>query len=479
MSYNTIASGSIMTELSIHLNRLSVGSYSLDSQQISPVHRRRAELSLSKILSKQQISTQGKEIPFHLRLYQGRPVLQIQDREISLEKSGELSRVSHIVRFYQHTGHFPRAEMSPQDEAFRVDKTKKAVRAINDASIPGSNGSILAGMRIAEDSLSLTRNILFAIPAIGANDPVVNHLGYYAGIFWTFFAFRELDEGWAEYKRSKVIGDTEGQRRSETRLLSGGICSTASLIYLAGRICDTFSSTAFATAAFGSANALFGVGSVIAMGSSILGAMRCYRFNARLNEYLENPKLTKVQGLQGALQFLKDAVSVTPEERAELVDQIEKDHPDWSAEQKEKLLQQKLTDLTEVKVKYIKRRTSNKSLCLILNQADALLAKLADPESQVEGIQEAAILLCTIQKENRTKMLLYILGFIASLISISAVLIATFLTAGALPFVLYGIAGTIYLVLTLYSAAGLLLRKDPDCNKNILLHPMQDLAAHG
>lgn len=466
-----------MTELSIQLNKLNVGSQFLDSQQISPLHKKSVELCLSKILSNQHLSTQGKEIPFRLKLGEGSPTLWLNDQEISLEKNSELKRIARIVRFYQHTGHFPRSGMSPPDEAFRADKTKSAVQAINDASIPGTNGQILAGMRIAEDTLSLTRNILFAIPDIGSSDPIVNHLGYYAGIFWTFFAFRELDEGLRDYKRSKEIGDAEGQRRSEARLLSGAICSTASLTYLGGRIFDTFSSATASAAAFGAANVLFGVGSVLAMGTSILGAVRCHRFNNRLNEYIENPNLTEVQRLQGALQFLKDAISVTPEEKAEQVEQIEKDHPDWSPKQKEDLLKEKLTDLTEVKVKYMKRRTSNKSLYLILTKADALLAKLADPKTSAEGIKEATLMLCTIQKENKTKMALYILGFIAALISFTAMLVSTFMTAGVLPFVLYGIAGTLYLALTLYSAAGMILKKDPD-KQGIELHPMQDLSPH-
>jgi hypothetical protein len=305
----------------------------------------------------------------------------------------------------------------------------------------------------------------------------VNHLGYYAGIFWGFFSLRELDSGYRDLARSKQIKDAEGQRRAEARVLSGAICSTASLAYIAGRVCDTVASTGFASVAFNVASGFFGVGSLLAMSSAALGALRCYRFNDRLNEYLNHPNLTGVERLQGALQFLKEAVYVTTEERAELVEQIEKNHPHLSPNEKSQLLEQKIADLTEIKVKYLKRRTSNKSLLLILNQADAILAKLADPKTRAEGIKEATIMLHTIQNENKAKMALFILGFIAALISFVAMLVSTFLSAGSLPFFLYGVAGTIYLGMTVYNNAGIVLKKDVD-SKAIDLHPIQDLMPH-
>jgi hypothetical protein len=229
-----------------------------------------------------------------------------------------------------------------------------------------------------------------------------------------------------------------------------------------------------ASGLLGAANVLFGLGSLLAMSAASLGALRCHRFNNRLNLYLENPNLTHVEKFRGALQYLKDAVSVTPEERKQMQSEIEKNHPDWSLEQKEKLLHQKIVDLTEVKVKYLKRRTSNKSLRLILTQANTLLEKLSHPETQAEGIKETAVILHKIQKENRVKMALFIAGFIAALISFSAMLTMTFLSAGALPFVLYGIAGTIYLAISIYNITGMLAKKAPGALKGLDLPSLQD-----
>lgn len=450
-----------MCVLSVQLNRLNVGLSQLDSQQISSEHKKMAEQNLSKIFSEHVPAVQDQKIPFRLSFKEGDAVLSLNDREVLLKNSSELKRIRRILRFHQHTGQFPRVQMSPADVALVDRLSKKTISAVNLASIPGSNGQLLAGMRIAEDSLAVIRNFMYAIPGIGVGSPLVNHLGYYAGIFWTFFAFRELDGGIAEYKRSDLIGDPEGLRRSKMRLLSGTICSTASVTYLVGRICDSAAATAASTVALHTAISLFGVGSFLAMGVSLLGALRCNRFNKRLNEYLDHPKLTPVERLQGALRFLKEEISVTEEEKVDLIRKVEQEHPDWSPEQKEKLVQQKLADLTEVKVKYMKRRTSNHSLYLIATQADALLAKLASPETRAEGIKEATILLHTVEKENKTKMALYVLGFLAALISFTAMLVLTFMSAGAFPFILYGIAGTIYLATTLYTTGGKLVTNRP------------------
>ena len=111
-------------------------------------------------------------------------------------------------------------------------------------------------------------------------------------------------------------------------------------------------------------------------------------------------------------------------------------------------------------MKYMKRRTSNKSLFLILTKADTLLAMLGCKETCAEGIKEASILIHTIQQESKIKLSLYTLGFIAATLSFIGMIIMSVMSAGLLPFVLYGIAGTIYLAVTIYTVAGSLMKKD-------------------
>ncbi|MBX7065713.1 MAG: hypothetical protein K1X28_00640 [Parachlamydiales bacterium] len=463
-----------MSGLSIQLNRFGAGASSLNPSQIYPPHKQSTEDSLRKIFDRHVGVAPSKEFPLRLQFKPGNPSLKAGNQEIPLPKSRELKRVGRIVQYYQNTGHLPRASLHPNEEAARMRESKKSVQSINEASMPGNNGNILAGMRLADDTLSLTRNVMYALPAFGPNDSIANHLGYYAGIFWTFFAFRELDDGIRERKRSKEIGDSEGLRRAHSRLLSGGIVSAGSLAYLAGKVNDTFQLTNVSTALLNASNLLFGAGSLLAMGTSILGAVRCDRFNKRLGEYLDNPGITEKERMQGAIRFLKDSISITPEEKESIARQIEKEHPNWTIELKEQLLSQKLANLTEVKVRYLKRRTSNKSLRLILEQSDQILKKLNDSKLVLEGIRDATFLINTVQKESKIKMTLYILGFIAAVLSFVAMVVGAITTAAVLPFVLYGIAGTIYLGITIYSIGGMLVgpKDDPKIDAN----PMQNIS---
>ncbi|EKE07739.1 MAG: hypothetical protein ACD_17C00539G0001, partial [uncultured bacterium] len=107
-----------------------------------------------------------------------------------------------------------------------------------------------------------------------------------------------------------------------------------------------------------------------------------------------------------------------------------------------------------------------KSLELVALRVDEILAKLEDPKKMVEGITEASELIYTVQKESRVKKTLYMLGFVASLVSFVAMLILVFMTAGSLPFILYGIAGTIYLLITIYTIAGVFLGHNRTAFKN-------------
>ncbi len=451
-----------MTSLSIRFDRFNFGSSSLDTQRMFPEHKKKIEECLSKIYNDtiQNRSASNKDTPFQIQFKTGKPTLIVGGENILLNKSPELNRIQRIVRYYQNTGQLPRTEIDRKEILERNAETRKTVRAINQASIPGANGSILAGMRLADDSLTLARNIMFAIPEMGPNDPIANHLGYYAGALWAFFAFREIDDGITENKRSVKIGDGEGKRRAEARILSGGLMSTGSIAYLGAKFCDTLATPAAVATSLSVSNVLFGIGALLAVGASAVGAIRCQRFNKRLSDYLENPKLTEEQSLRGALRFLKDSIGVTAEEKADCKAQIDEEHPDWTPEQKTELLRQKLIDLTEVKVKYMKRRTSNKSLRLILNHADDLIERLGDKSTRAEAIKETMVLMNTIRQENRIKLILYTLGLIASVLSFAGMFIIAFLSGGTLPFILFGIAGTIYIAVTLYTISSLFVKKE-------------------
>lgn len=463
-----------MTGISIQLHRLAIGRNQVDGRQMAPVHKQRVEKCLSQSFSKQPnidfTCHQNQTTPFRLNLK--KKVVDLNGAEIALEQAN-FKAIRRVAGYYQHVGLLPRPTISPKEAVLRERTTQAAVSAMYTASIPGTNGKILAGVQIGESTLSLTRNILYAIPVIGRDHPLVNHLGYYVGVLWSYFAVQEVMGAIKDLKRAKTIGDKEGKARAHARLTSGGIVSTASNLYLAGRVCDTLGSTKAAIMTLGLANIFFGIGTLLSVGMSYLGWTRCHNFNERLNEYLENPNLSEVTKLQGALLFLKDAISVTPDEIANLKAKIQKEHPLFSQNETESRLKEDLTKLTEIKVKYLKRRTSTRSLQMILNQIDPLLIKLDNANTKAVGIKEAALLIHKIQNENRTKMSLFILSLIAAIISVAGLFAMIFMTAGALPFVLYGIAGAIFLSIEIYNTVGLFRRKES--GQEVVLYPITDI----
>lgn len=427
-----------MSALSVQIDRIGASSHYLESGSLLPQHKKRLETELSKNLSKNR----SPDLAFH----------------VDLHSTPDWNEATRTARYYQHMGLLPKGQSDPKTRATCQRTAKVAVQSMQQASIPGTNGQLLAGARIADDTLSVTRNILCALPSVGADSPIVSNLGFIAGSLWAFFAVREVEGGVVDIVRAQEIEDREGARRAGARIVSGGIVSTASVGYLTGKVFETVHLTNAASTAFSFCNILFGLGAILAMGSSFLGWLRCYRFEGRLREYLEHPTLPEVQKFQGALRFLKETLAVTPEEIAHIRHEVDLANPQMSTEDREKLIEKKITDLAETKVKYLKRRTSIKSLQLIANKVDSILVKIHDEKTSIEGIKEATELLKTIQNENSTKMALFTMSFVAATICFAAMLVMQFIT-GALGFILYGIGSTIYLGLSIYSYAGMCLPK--------------------
>jgi hypothetical protein len=436
----------------VSFSRLQCGDRTLDANFILPAHKKRIESCLSS--------------------YSLKHPAQGGDLRVAVTQEPELKEVARILRYYRHMGFLPARFVKPQETELLKRTTKAAIKAMHEASVPGTNGQIIAGVRIAEDSLSVIRNILFA--SIGPNNPIASHLGYYAGTMWSFFSAREILGGLDDLNRAELIHDAEGHRRAQTRLASGALVATASASYLFGKVCDTLQLSPTAQAAAAAANLLFGAGSILAAGVAGVGWFRCRKFDHRLNEYLENPNVAELQKFVGALRFLKELVTVTPEEMATLRAKIKTEHPEWSKEEKEAYLRKEMICLTETKVKSLKRRTSVKALQLIRHRVDPLLEKLSQEKTRSQGIKETALFLQQIQNENRVKTSLHILSFIAASISVVALLVFTLLSAVVLSFSLYGIAGALYLGIEIYNTAGLLKRKDQK-ELDVDLHPMQDL----
>lgn len=437
-----------MNQLSVKLN-LSFGQLGISADKVLPQHQETLQKCIVKIFHDNVSSApvSGQKVQLHLGL-NGKPILVVGGREIDVKPSPEVKKVERIFRYYQNVGLLPR--QPEEGVSHREQISSRSVRAVSDAAVPGTTANLWAGTRFGDDSLSLYRRII-AIK-YGPSSPFSKQLGYYAGSIWSAIFFKELIDGVSEHERAKEIGDLEGKRRAEAKLLSGGTLFAGSLSYLAGKIFDEKLSMALGAHVLSASSLLFCVGSLIGIVTSALGVVRCEKFNNRLSEYLQNPNLTEVERVRGAWTFLKDSLVVSAEEKGEIEKSVREQYRSLSKQDQDTLIQKQIENLTETKVKYMKRRTSTKSLQLILENADDILAKLNSKSvrAQREGVVKATQLIDVIQKENRTKMLLYAIGTIASIISFVGLLFMTLTPAAIFPFVLCGIASSIYLALSIY-----------------------------
>lgn len=459
---------------SISVNSLGVGADRIDASQMFGCHRKRIESSLSThLLGNRNVQRYfegaGPKSCFDFQIGRRGTWVQAGQEKGRLFDLGEkgnrrlLKNGRRTVQFYQHTGMLPRKPVSPRFAARRERITRTAVDAMRQAAIPGAKERALVLTTISENTLSLTRDVIRSIPEFGPEHALAHNLAFPAGAIWAGFAVREVKGGYADYNRAVEIGDKEGKNRAVGRLSTGTLGMFGAGFFLAGKTASSTGAAALATGALSLiGDVCFGVGSVVGMGLSSLGIYRCHTFKKRLNEYDQNPQLSKEQQVRGSLEFLRDLLVITQEERLELVQKIDQEHPKATDEEKAELLKKGLADLAEVKVKYLKRRTSNKSLELILTQVEPILSKLQNPETKEEAIREADELIRSVKKETNWKIALYTIGLIASIISFVAVILADIFSLGTLPFIISGVASVIFLMLTAYNFTLQLMKKEPE-----------------
>jgi hypothetical protein len=449
-----------MNAIATQLHQMRVADQVLNGSSISLTNHKKFHSALSPIVAKNLVKGE-KQIAFDLELIEGKPTLKLNNRKVVIEKGEAFKQINRIFQYYYNTGQLTPPEPSVQDKKLKDEATKKVVADLEKGANPDLHKQGVKGLQLVDGVLDQARNFLYAIPSVGPDHPIVNNLGYYAGALWSLFAGIEIYEGVQDLKTAKAIEDSEGKRRSITRLVTASLSASGSVAYLTGRVLDNLSFIEAAGAAFNVATGFFGVGTLLSLGSSILGVTRCYRFNERINEYLHDSLLTEEQKLTGALKFLQEQVAVSEVEKRALVLEVDQAFSHLSADERQAILQKKIANLTEVKMTYVKRRTSNRSLYWIQTQIDPILAKIKNSKTKEAGLNEAKILLGKVQKENRIKMGLYLLGTLAAILSLCATLLTLLLTAGIAPLILFAVAGTIYLGLTAYGMASHLFKKEP------------------
>lgn len=266
---------------------------------------------------------------------------------------------------------------------------------------------VLAGTRIGEGTLAFARNILCMTPVVGPEHPVVGHLGYYAGGLATVLSGVALKGAVQDYRTAKTLSDREGLSLSKWRIGASSAGIGASLAYLAGKVWHA------AASAFGllcAADALVGFGSMIGIGLSGAAILRCARFYGQLHV------TTEKEGLRKTLQSLKDAVIANDSDEA----------------------QRKLYAL--------KRRTSYRSVQLIVRHIDRLIQEIDHPHVRLQAME----LISAVKKDTTVKLALYAISLFAGMIGFAAAVIAGFFSLGIVPIVLGGIAAGIHLSVTAY-----------------------------
>lgn len=456
-----------------HLDRLGIGEQQLRFGEMLPEHRTRVESTLSRHLLNRKpvnefLSSVGNKVNFDFNIGWRGTAVRVAGQSPHLFASERrdfkaLRKIGRVAQFYQHTGRLARKGEEPAGTEQRNRIAAGAVKAMTTAQVPGANGKILTLSSISENTLSLARDVMRSIPTIGPNHPLPHNLAFPAGIIWSGFAVREVKGGWNDYKRAETIGDGEGRRRAVGRMTTGSLGAAGSAVFLAGKAALSAGAAASAITVLSfTADITFGIGSVVGMGLSSLGIYRCVTFKNRLDEYYKNPKLTKEEQIQGTLEFLRDLLAVTPEERTELAEKIAEENPSMGPQERGELLEQKLMNLAETKVKFLKRRTSNKSLQLILTQVEPLLLQLKDPATKAKAMIEAEVFIQSIRKETNWKMALYITGLVASIISLVGVILSNVVSLGTAPFIIMGIASTIFLLITAYNFILQLMKKESE-----------------
>ena len=122
--------------------------------------------------------------------------------------------------------------------------------------------------------------------------------------------------------------------------------------------------------------------------------------------------------------------------------------------QKAAEVKRKISNLAEVKARYLIRRTNQKTAERLLMDLDKLLWQLRNPEgntvAEATALAAAKNLIKKVLSQNLKSIVIDAIIAGASLIALIAVVIGNFLSLGVLSFALYAISSAIALALLLY-----------------------------
>lgn len=419
------------------VSNLSFGSASADHLSTSTYTAVKEKLSqdISKIIGipfydPEDFSLEGKNLTVSK---QGEKF----ERELTSEEAKRVSKVlARSIGFIRNTGEFEYGSACRKEAVLSLFPPPK--------SIKDSITNFVFGP--LDNALSFCADSLAAFSLRAGGGAVAKSMRGLVGLIDLASGIAELQESRAEMAEADKLNDIEGYQKAEANEVKSQLEIAAGSIFITQSVWS-FAAPGMSGIAVAFCLPLFmllmSVESVIGIALPILGIQRCRSFLRQLDEYLENPDLNEEQKIAGALRYLQEIVSITPEEESALTQLI----PDASKRD------EAIKAIIENKMRHAKRRTSLKSLSLIANTADELLRQISDsdPTTKAGGIEQAKQLIGQVRKASYCKIALYTLAALAIGIVFSAMIAGVILTGGSLPLILALGAGALCLALSLYS----------------------------
>jgi hypothetical protein len=374
-----------------------------------------------------------------------------QEIELSSSQREEIAKVLQRSMSFARTTRF---SMAPD-----LDSSVAPAAEMAHANHPNRLPAAVRAVGPTAASISLTRNLL---SLGGMETPFVDGLGVAGGILGAGIGAVDWKTGLGEHERAQRAGDGEGYRRAEGRILYGQTEAASAVLFLAEEGCAATSteSAAAAGAAIGTAALFFsGIASIVGCIMSLLGIYRCSIFKDRIRALMNHPSLSEEQRLFGAIGYLQELISITSEERLAIEKKVDAEHP----KDREQRILEENNRLIEKKIAWLKRRTSAKSVEMILGMSGDILEKMQNPATRSIAIKEAKSLIGAIEHDISVKMLIHSLGLAASLLGIAALIVGMVCTGGLAPLILTTIAAVLWLALALYNVIAPLFQK----NENI------------
>lgn len=332
---------------------------------------------------------------------------------------------------------------------------RKAVQQSQERFNVHLSENTITALSITDGSASLIRNILRSLPFVDAKNSIVNGLGHLSSaIGLVLGSIVTVESGCVDLRHYSHIQDGEGQRRASIQIVAGMLATNGSALRLTKAIASVGIGVSYA------ADALCGIGAIVSMGLSGLEMYRCAMFCSRMDGYLNTQDMSERERVIKALEFLKQKISLTEQERQMIIDKVESSSSKLSASTKKSLIDRKLIDLAEVKINYIKRRTNKYIAERLVSELDKHLSALRDPCAQSGQILAARQFVEEIKRASKKRMLILAIVGITSAIAFTAFLAGTVFSLGTLPFILYAISASISLIMILYPMLSFNLRKE-------------------